>query len=491
MSAAYCEACGVEGNLSLEDLMSGDANCSACGGLMVLMAEGEGDETIAPPGPPAGDSAGDLPPLPSWDGSETREVEDGGRVDELQAAAQALLRPASLLEEVETIELRPGESSSGRVSRSYDADQLDQTTKDWDVGASQEPDDKTRSWQRESPEALGEATRSWEVVEAEAEAAEAADRDVEVQRARPTRSLFDFTGDPDWDALLDESLPELEEDDPDARRNIIRVPESAAARAETATVLEDLLRPFGISSPEEGLQQQPVTQRWKVEPRTQTFHVFDRAQSPEPQEHVKTLNFRDVDPAICTVRYPNSDRAGRFSSLATRVGGARAILVTSATRGEGRTSVALNLAVTAASVPGQEAILIEVDLDGGSATSMLGVPSADLGLLSLLKEQSDPRAALIKFSLGEFHLLPRGRGGDRSHIPERLGDLLVELRGHYPRALLVVDGPPVREGSARLASRVDGALLVVRRGRVSRDEVAEAVAALGRGRILGAVFNEG
>ena len=313
---------------------------------------------------------------------------------------------------------------------------------------------------------------------------------VQTRRAPPTSNLFNFARDPDWEALLDESLPELDEDDPQARRTVIRVPASAADRAATATGIEDLLRPYGILPPEAGLKG-PATQRWKVEPRTQTLHVFARTSSPQPQQHVKTLNFNDIDPAICTARFPNSPRAGRFSALATRVGGARTVLVTSAGRGEGRTSVALNLALTAARVPGQEAILIEVDLDGGSASSMLGVPNADLGLLSLLKAQSDPRSALIRFDLGEFHLLPRGRGSERGQIPERLGDLLVELRMHYPKALFVVDGPPVCEGSARLVPRVDGAILVVRRGRSPRSEVAEAIASLGRGRILGAVFNEG
>ena len=170
MSAAYCESCEARGDLSLEDLMEGNASCEACGGILVLMAEGdeeedeeqdgggEEDAQLGPPDPELpdpefpdpefgasearGQTPDDLPPLPSWDGSDTREVEGGERFDELRAAAQALLAPTSaepIEEELETIELAPGESSSGRASRSYDADQLDQTTKDWGVGADREP----------------------------------------------------------------------------------------------------------------------------------------------------------------------------------------------------------------------------------------------------------------------------------------------------------------------------------------------------------------
>ena len=523
MSAAYCESCGVRGELSFEDVMEGNASCGDCGGVLVLMAgeeegpptaEGIGSpdddfETVSPdlPTQPVGDlpggPGGELPPLPSWDGSETREVaEESTSFDELQAAAEALLgageAPPAEAEELETIELAPGESSSGRASRAYDPDQLDQTTKDWVKPKAQEPEE-TRAWSEvdvaDGPE--GEATRSWEVVPEEVPTS----RDQEdlvpglrssLPPSEPVSGLFNFDRDPDWEALLDEGFQELEEDDPAARRTVIRVPESAAERASEVTKIEDLLKPYGIISPETGAFQQPKpgTQRWKVEPRTQTFHVFARAASPEPQSHVSSVNFRDLDPAICTARFPNSPRAGRYTTLATRIGGSQAVLVTSAERGEGRTSVALNLALAAARSPSQEAILVEADLDGGSVSAMLGVPTADLGLLSLLRDQSDPRAALIKFDLGSFHLLPRGRGGDRSHIPERLRDLLIELRTHYPRALFVIDGPPVREGAARLAPFVDGTLLVVRRGRSDREEVAESVAALGRGRILGAVFNE-
>jgi len=522
VSAAYCESCGARGELSFEDVMEGNASCGDCGGVLVLMAgeeegppteegfasEGGDLEAVSPDLPtqpveiePSEPSA-ELPPLPSWDGSETREVAEGSTsYDELQAAAEALLAPGegppSASEELETIELAPGESSSGRASRAYDSDQLDQTTKDWDIKPESKEPQETRSWSEadlaEGPE--GEATRSWEVVPEEVAAPPAQEGLVPGLRSTlpptpPVSGLFNFDRDPDWEALLDEGFQEMEEDDPGARRTVIRVPESAADRASEVSKIEDLLKPYGMISPETGAFQQPNTQRWKVEPRTQTFHVFARAEKPEPQSHVSSVNFRDLDPAICTARFPNSPRAGRYTTLATRIGGSQAVLVTSTERGEGRTSVALNLALAAARSPAQEAILVEADLDGGSVSAMLGVPTADLGLLSLLRDQSDPRKALIKFDLGSFHLLPRGRGGDRSHIPERLRDLLVELRTHYPRALFVIDGPPVREGAARLAPLVDGTLLVVRRARSEREEVAESVAALGRGRILGAVFNE-
>jgi Mrp family chromosome partitioning ATPase len=516
VSSAYCESCGAQGELTFEDVMEGNATCGDCGGVLVLMADGEpeeesredGFEAVSPdlPTQPVaileGEPAAELPPLPSWDGSETREVaEESSSFDELQAAAEALLGSSGQEpEELETIELKPGESSSGRVSRAYDADQVDQTTRDWDIKPEKtSAPDETRSWDQAGLAAVpeGEATRSWEVVPEEGLPPAPPREDLlpGLRSSMPptppvSGSLFNFDRDPDWEALLDEGFQEMEEDDPTARRTVIRVPESAADRASEVSKIDDLLKPYGLISPETGAFQKPMTQRWKVEPRTQTFHVFARAQSPQPQSHVASVNFRDLDPAICTARFPNSPRAGRYTTLATRIGHSQTVLVTSSERGEGRTSVALNLALAAARAPSQEAILIEADLDGGSVAATLGVPTADLGLLSLLRDQSDPRAALIKFDLGSFHLLPRGRGGDRSHIPERLRDLLVELRTHYPRALFVIDGPPVREGAARLAPHVDGALLVVRKGRSAREEVAESIAALGRGRILGAVFNE-
>ena len=533
MSGAYCEDCEARSELSFEDLMEGSASCDACGGVLVLLADESEEEAES-------EGAEELPPLPSWDGSDTREVMESVGGDELQAAALALLGgPASeeppgsgrltpievasaplAEEEVVTVELAPGESSAGRASRAYDPGEVRRAGEDEDEDDDDDeeaPGEATRDWLAgvEAPPPLpsGEATRTWGAAEA-AGRAPAAEQAEQVEATRewdagsegestrvwevvPAASdpsptgLFRFDRDPDWEALMDEGFGELEEEDPTARRKVIRVPSSAALpEGSSLADMDALLRPFGVRTGV-GEPGKPVTQRWKVEPRTQTFHVFAEAQSPRPQRHVEAVNFRDLDPALCVARFPNSPRAGRFATLANRLAPPSTVLVTSTNRGEGRTCVALNLALAAARAPGGEALLIEADLDGGSASSKLGIPTADLGVLTILRDQSDPRAGLIRFDLGEFSLLPRGRAGDRGLVAERLGDMLLELRKHYPKALIVVDGPPVREGASRLIERVDGALLVVRRGRASRDEVGDAIATLGRGLLLGAVFNEG
>ena len=72
-----------------------------------------------------------------------------------------------------------------------------------------------------------------------------------------------------------------------------------------------------------------------------------------------------------------------------------------------------------------------------------------------------------------------------------MGELLDALRARFD--IVIVDAPPLLPvtDAALLAAQADGALLVVRHGKTTRDEVhqsTERIAAVG-GRLLGAVLN--
>lgn len=506
-----CEECPY--GLDIGGIGEMESVCPDCGGVLILVAEDEEPESRedlpevkdgvdVEEGP---DAESELPPLPQWDGSDTQEV-----------APRA--EPGALGELVHTVHVGSS-GTSGRGSRTYDSAELSgrlsEDTRSWDDA---DPADATQPL--ESPST---ATMNWQALREVS--AEAAGKDAAIEEP----AIEDDTGgwqnrlfpvDHDWEALIEESLPELEEDDPAAQRRVIRLPESAAPPAgEDVDVeaLDSLLRPFGFQAPlghqrfdpdddapptramrTMGADTEtigPATPGPESEPLRPSGSGPLRAQSGpvEPQRTVDSVRFEDLDPALVVARRADSSCARDCVQLANRLmaPGPATVLITSAARREGRTALALNLALAAARHPTRGAIYVEADLDGRGALSVLGQPSCDEGLLSLVKDRgSDPRRALVRFQLGRFDLLPRGHGPGREKLVEGLPRILRELRQSFPDALIVVDGPPVAEGGAELVSSTDSALLVIRRRWAPRDQVQNAVAALGRSALLGAVFNE-
>ncbi|MET0395216.1 MAG: polysaccharide biosynthesis tyrosine autokinase [Longimicrobiaceae bacterium] len=159
----------------------------------------------------------------------------------------------------------------------------------------------------------------------------------------------------------------------------------------------------------------------------------------------------------------------RFSRVAP---GVRTLAVTSAGTGEGRTTVAANLAAT---VGRQGARVLLVDCDPGRARlhSVFGTDRAP-GLTDLLLGDTGWDAAVHPTDAANVSLLPAGTpvGLAASEVLESgaLQPMLAELATRFD--LVVLDIPPVladTAGSASVAAAADGVILVVRAGRTGRE----------------------
>lgn len=170
----------------------------------------------------------------------------------------------------------------------------------------------------------------------------------------------------------------------------------------------------------------------------------------------------------------------------------RIVVLTSALPGEGKSTTAANLAITLAQV-GVKTVLVEGDLRRPRVVDYLGLEGA-VGLTNVLVGQVSLDDVLQHWGTEQLAVLP---GGAIPPNPSELlsshnmSDVLDRLAGRFDT--VIIDAPPllpVADG-AILAAKSDGALLVLRHGKTTRGQAANAVAALRSvdARLLGTVLN--
>ncbi|MGE2714594.1 polysaccharide biosynthesis tyrosine autokinase [Mycolicibacterium litorale] len=165
------------------------------------------------------------------------------------------------------------------------------------------------------------------------------------------------------------------------------------------------------------------------------------------------------------------------------------LLVTSAVAGEGKTSLACNLAA-AFGLEGDRVLLIDADLRRPSVGESLRV-NPMLGLTAVLRGECQLHDAITSWGGGLFDVLPSGPTPENPS--ELLGSvelMLTEVENRYD--VVLIDSPallPVADASV-LARACDGVLLVVRHSRTPASAIADALAALRAvsARVMGCAF---
>jgi polysaccharide biosynthesis transport protein len=198
-------------------------------------------------------------------------------------------------------------------------------------------------------------------------------------------------------------------------------------------------------------------------------------------------NYRNVsgfDEAIRTLR--NTILLSDFESRL------HSIVLTSATPGEGKTTLAAHLAIANASRD-RKVLLVDGDLRRPSLHSRFGL-NPQMGLANVLTGEMSWEEVVIPIEgKNNLSLLPAGLGSHRAAdlIGSRLSTLLDEFAKEYD--LVILDSPPLLGFAEclQMAAAADGVLIVSLAGVTKRKAVAEVIGALRRLRanIVGVVLN--
>jgi len=166
--------------------------------------------------------------------------------------------------------------------------------------------------------------------------------------------------------------------------------------------------------------------------------------------------------------------------------------VTSAVYGEGKTTVAMNLAGTIAQNSTQRVALVDCNLRNWDLQTRLNL-SPCLGLVDILEGGEDDLTRVVqKTELDNFTIVPAGRAAAnpaRLARSPRLGEVLNALR--MVNEFIVMDMAPVLPvaDTRVLARALDGVIIVVRAGVTPREIVSRAMESVGSDRVLGVVLN--
>jgi capsular exopolysaccharide synthesis family protein len=169
------------------------------------------------------------------------------------------------------------------------------------------------------------------------------------------------------------------------------------------------------------------------------------------------------------------------------------LLVTSAGPGEGKTSVAANLAYTTAS-SGKRVILVDTDMRRPRVHQVFRL--ARVGALTdVLIGEADLQKAIVPSGLPNLDLMPLGSlPPNPAELIDSLAfhNLIEQLKSKYDK--IILDSPPVMAvtDAAILAQYADAVLLVVRQGRTNRHVLRGAMRMLKtvNANVVGFVLND-
>ncbi len=170
------------------------------------------------------------------------------------------------------------------------------------------------------------------------------------------------------------------------------------------------------------------------------------------------------------------------------------IMVTSSRPDEGKTFMAINLAMSIASERDLTVLLVDADFSSPGVLPTLAL-EAERGLINVLADDDVGLAdVLIRTNLPNLSILPPGPPNPLSTellASDRMGRLVEDIAARYPDRVIIFDAPPVLASSEPgvLAMHVGQVLFVVESERTSEATVREALGMISSCKNIGLVLN--
>lgn len=204
--------------------------------------------------------------------------------------------------------------------------------------------------------------------------------------------------------------------------------------------------------------------------------------TPETKRNRTVEEFRLIKRMVLSRRWDQNEAPGNT------------IVVTSALPSEGKTTTAINLAMSIAAEEDLRVLLVDADFIKPDALRQLGV-SADKGLIDVIQDpKTDLSDVMLRTNIEKLSLIPAGQLHDRCTellASARMDEIITELASRYEDRILIFDSPPVlaTTESVVLASHMGQVIFVVQAGRTKRESVDSALELLGDRPNMGLVLN--
>jgi protein-tyrosine kinase len=236
----------------------------------------------------------------------------------------------------------------------------------------------------------------------------------------------------------------------------------------------------------------------------QTFESRAAPQPPDVIEYTKTQVYSPHPAALESNRIVDPSRtdptAAAYRMLRTQVlqrmeeRSWRSIAILSPNADEGKTTTAINLAVSLAHDHRHTVLLVDCDLKQPAIAATLGI-DPDLGLNDVLSGQARVEQCLYH-PRGFDRLVILPARAPLANSSEALSgprgrELVSELRERYPERIVMFDLPPIMGADDALAflPLVDCGLMVLVEGTTRREDLLRCMELVSKTPIVGTVLN--
>jgi protein-tyrosine kinase len=207
-----------------------------------------------------------------------------------------------------------------------------------------------------------------------------------------------------------------------------------------------------------------------------------------------------LDDKLITYFQPSSMVSEQFRKLRTFIMKSRlndhppkTFLITSAMAGEGKSLIAVNLAIIIATELHSHALLVDCDLRNPSLSRLFGLKE-EKGLSDYLTGDAKIEDLLVKTSIDKLSFIP---GGTLEENPveligsNKMKSLVQDVKSRYNDRFIIFDSSPVLSTTepSILNKMVDGIILVIMSGETPREFIMQAMKVLEKEKIIGVVLN--